>query len=159
MDDVINAAALALLRSAATPVAGLSLVEDGLNPSTRNCCMLAAGAAAYKGKAVALTMDGRSYYSAIPIRNDQGTVFLAAFRWQLGAVTWQQTGECLYPLLGVWEVEFVGEPSENTRAHVFKTAAKRLLQEVFDGQDLVRCSTLCTWSAPARLIGRRSVNP
>jgi len=154
MDDLIGAAAMALLRSSATPVAGLSLVEDGLSLSTRNCCILACGASAAKGKTVALTFDGKNYYSAIPIRNEQGTVFLAAFRWQLGSLTWQQTGECLYPLLGVWEVEFVGEPSENTRAYVFKTAARRLLQEVFEGQDLVRCSILCTWFAPSRLLRR-----
>jgi hypothetical protein len=159
MDDMISASALALLRSAATPVAGLSLVEDGLNLSTRNCCILAVGAAAHKGKSVALTMDGRNYYSAIPICNEQGTVFLAAFRWQLGQITWQQTGECLYPILGVWEVDFVGEPSENTRAYTFKVAAKKILEQVFAGQDLVRCSTLCTWAAPARLVGRRSFNP
>jgi hypothetical protein len=159
MDDLIGAAAMALLRSSAAPVAGLSLVENGLNLSTRNCCILACGASAAKGKAVALTFDGKNYYSAIPIRNDQGTVFLAAFRWQLGKLTWQQTGECLYPLLGVWEIDLVGDPAENTRAYTFKVTAKRLLEQVFEGQDLVPCSILCAWAAPARLIGRRPVNP
>jgi hypothetical protein len=152
MDGMLDGVTLAWLRISASPTVGLSLYEDGLELSTRTCCLLAAGASAEKRKTVALTHNGRDYFTAIPATNCQGTVYLASFRWQLGKLNWQQTGEFFYPMMGPWEVETVGEPSENTKAWRFKRSAYKLLEQVFNEKDLVPCGPLAAWMSPSILI-------
>jgi len=150
--DILDGVTLAWLRISASPVVGLTLYEDGLDISTRTCCLLAAGASADKKKTVALTPNGKAYFTAIPVTNNQGTVYLASFRWVLGRINWQQTGEFFYPLMGVWELETVGRPAENTKAWRYKQAAFKLLAQVFEETDLVPCGPLAAWMAPASLI-------
>jgi len=150
--NTVDAVTLAWLRISASPVVGLSLYEDGLEISTRTCCLLAAGASAEKKKTVALTPNGKDYFTAIPATNCQGTVYLMSFRWRLGRLTWEQTGEFFYPLMGPWEIESVGHPPENTKAWRYKRTTQRLLEQVFNEEDLVPCGPLAAWMAPSCLV-------
>jgi len=123
MADFMDASTMIWVRMASSPVVGLTLADDGIVAKARTCSLLAMGASALKQKVVAITPNGKDYYTGLPITNGKDTVLLAAMRWGVGRQSWQQTGEWMYPLLGPWEARAIGEISENSRAWRWRRSA------------------------------------